>query len=576
MKRLVFKEILILSKVEKRARRIKLSPKANIVIGENDVGKSTLIKSIYHALGADTPKLGNSKWKLANPIYLLKFSVADVEYSILRDEKYFGLFDAEGKLIGKYVGITVEGGVSEAINPLLNFDVELESTDEVLKKLGPSYYFLPFYVDQDDGWSKSWASFVGLQGIKNYREKMLDYHLGIRPQSYYDAQKESFLLNEEREALENQKNSFIEVRDNFKKRKIEQMVDIDPVAFKAEIEELVLSYNQIQEKQQSQLSLVKKARNDKLSIENEIDILRKGVRELEADYKYCESPDTPDVIDCPTCGTEFKNSIKERFGILDDIDYCYALIDQRLKDLINIQEKIVAINNEYDLISKQVSSISEILNRKRSDVSFHEMVTAEGYKEILKSLGDDITLIDTKQVDLDSRIIDLKQNKLKLDVELKKQITIFYQGKMKEALNKLNVQVLSENDYGSIHKTIGANTLGSDLPRALLAQYISLLHTMYQYNKFVLCPLVIDSPLQQEQDPSNGTAIFNFIFSSSLPDQQLILGTISVNDKLGNNKIPEDCNVIILDTKFGLLLEHEYNDVLAEVMPMQNATLSTI
>src|SRR5260221_13112519 len=98
---------------------------------------------------------------------------------------------------------------------------------------------------------------------------------------------------------------------------------------------------------------------------------------------------------------------------------------------------------------------------------------------------------------------------------------------MKEFLGELNVHVLEASDYKTYSKLIKNNALGSDLPRSLLAQYIAFLHTMDKFNDFVVCPLVIDSPKQQEQDADNERAIFDFIFKRRLKAQQLILGTVS-------------------------------------------------
>ena len=61
MQRLIFKEIKILSRNEKRARIIKFHPKMNLIKGENHVGKSSLIKSIYYTLGA-APNVMHPKW----------------------------------------------------------------------------------------------------------------------------------------------------------------------------------------------------------------------------------------------------------------------------------------------------------------------------------------------------------------------------------------------------------------------------------------------------------------------------------------------------------------------------------
>ena len=83
-------------------------------------------------------------------------------------------------------------------------------------------------------------------------------------------------------------------------------MDIDPQAFRAEMEEAVDRYNAVYAEQQGVLVRLKDQRNQRNSIDTELDLLRHAIAELEADYVYAESPKTPDVIDCPTCGTEFK------------------------------------------------------------------------------------------------------------------------------------------------------------------------------------------------------------------------------------------------------------------------------
>src|ERR1035437_6329702 len=108
---LIFKEVSILSKVEKAARTQTFDPRLNLLTGENDVGKSTLIKSLYHTLGTDVPVLQNARWRTAKPIYCVRFEINGTDYTIVRDEKYFGAFDANNTLLGKFVGITGERGL---------------------------------------------------------------------------------------------------------------------------------------------------------------------------------------------------------------------------------------------------------------------------------------------------------------------------------------------------------------------------------------------------------------------------------------------------------------------------------
>ena len=150
-------------------------------------------------------------------------------------------------------------------------------------------------------------------------------------------------------------------------------------------------------------------RNDRHGLENEIIVLQRAIRELDGDYKLAEDPETPDPVACPTCGTEIANSIVERFGILDDIDYCYGLIDQRQKKLLDVAEQEKAVNSKYREVTAELSPIEELLNRKRKNVTFAEFVAAEGMKEVVGSLSDDIN-------DLAEREDDIRQSTRSLKV----------------------------------------------------------------------------------------------------------------------------------------------------------------
>lgn len=573
MQSLRFEEILILSKPEKKARRIQFSATKNVIVGQNDVGKSTLIKSLYNCLGADVPQLDNNRWKKATPIYRLKFSLNGKSYYVVRDERYFGFFDANKVLVGRYKGISGSNGVARAINPLLGFDIELEHKDGRLRSLGPAYYFLPFYIDQDEGWNTSWSSFSGLQAAKDYRKAMLEYHLGIRSQKYYDAQKKIFELNKTVAELSAEKSALITVRDNYRSKKATERVDLNAEDFKAEVEELVLTYNQNYTEQQSLLEQIKSQRNARIGLDNEIEVLEATIREIEGDYKFMESPSTPDVIGCPTCGTEFHNGIADRFGLLDDIDYCRNLVDQKKKDILDVTDKLRSLEDAYRTFEKKLSSVDAILSRERDEVTFREVVRSEGFKDIMQSISGDLKGLDDRHAALEGELEEAKKNN-RVDSDLKKKITTFYQAKMKESLNKLNVHVLSEADYKTPEKVIKANALGSDLPRSLLAQYVSYLHTMAKFNSFVLAPLVIDSPLQQEQDNPNSKAIFEFIFSAPLDEEQLILGTLPSAEVLDISKKESSTYVLELTEKYGLLNGAEYDDLLMELTPMHDATLA--
>jgi hypothetical protein len=570
---LVFKKLWIVSKLEKAARVVSFQPKTNILTGKNDVGKSTLIKSLYHSLGADAPQMDNTRWRRAKAFYCTQIALDGVSYFILRDGKHFGVFDANMVLLSKHSGISTEGGITDFLCAQLGFNIELEkSTNGKLGRAGPAFYFLPFYVDQDAGWTSSWDSFSGLRQFNSYRKHMIEFHLGIRTQRYYDAKKKSLESTDKKSALQKERNVLSTALATFQRRSVKTQVNLDPIAFKQELDHLVDAYNLQRARQQDSLTKVKDVRNERNGIDTDIAILRRSISELTADYEYVARLETPDVVGCPTCGTEFENSFQERFGLLDDVDYCQSILDQRQKDRVEISIKLDAAEREYKGVGQETHEMELLLNRKKSEVSLRDIVASEGNKEMISSLSKDISIQDRAIEEVQKAIDELKTI-LKLDSERKKSILEYYQSRMKEYLNSLNVFVLEERDYKEPTRVIKNNALGSDLPRALLAQYFALLHTMRAFGGTKVCPLVIDSPQQQEQDESNLNSIFRFIFSKSLEGQQLILATITTAS-VSDENLPQDANLITLSGEYSVLQKQQYRSAIDDIGQMHETLLS--
>lgn len=565
--------MMILSKSEKRAKRVQFSKSINLILGENDVGKSTLMKSLYHTLGADVPQINNSRWKNSRAIYCLRFSLHHKQFYILRDGKYFGLFDAQKNLIGASIGIGGNDGIGRPINNLLNFHIELQRADGANVSVNPAFYFLPYYIDQDEGWRTSWSSFSGLQMISKYKSHMIDYHLGIKSQRYYDALSKKRAFEAETLEDQNELKSLVRIKSRYKIEKREEILEIDPEKFKIEIEQLVQEYNRVYSLEQSHLRLVKDFRNRNIALQQEIDVLEASIKELNSDYKYLENPHTPDEIDCPTCGTEFNNSISERFGLLDDIDFSMDLIDQKKKSLIDSSSTLSKHEKEYSALALEVRGLNNLLKMKKETISLAEIIQSEAHKNAIKQIEESIESLENNISVLTKKIDGILPD-LEIDRKRTREINKFYSANMKASLDKLNVYVLDSKDYQTPHKLMKSNALGSDLPRSLLARYFSLLHTMAHFNTFIICPAVIDSPLQQEQDDNNSEAIFSFISNSLLPNQQLILGTLSNDNFLPEEMDETKANVIRLSEKYSLLQSEEFDSVLETIGQMHSLTLT--
>jgi len=176
-----FDELLLLSRSERAAKKVKFHPRATIIRGPNDTGKSSLIKSVLFTFGA-TPAEIDDRWKRAGVSSVVRFRIDDNSYALYRHGDCFSLFSGRGTLLGNFNSITTE--LAPRIAEIFHFGLTLEAQDGKTITATPAFLLLPFYIDQDGGWSNNWHSFERLQQFKNWRQDCVYYHTGIRPNEW--------------------------------------------------------------------------------------------------------------------------------------------------------------------------------------------------------------------------------------------------------------------------------------------------------------------------------------------------------------------------------------------------------
>lgn len=101
MRKLIFKELFLFASNEKKARKIIFSPGKTMItsssIDGTDRGKSVILKSLYHTMGADC--FFEDKWDDSSKTYILSFAINDIGYYIFRHNKLFKVFDANRNLL---------------------------------------------------------------------------------------------------------------------------------------------------------------------------------------------------------------------------------------------------------------------------------------------------------------------------------------------------------------------------------------------------------------------------------------------------------------------------------------------
>lgn len=559
MKKLYISEIQLLSQKEKKARKVQFDQRRTLIHGKNHTGKSSLIKSIYWAFGAEP--LFNQKFKNTNVSAFVKFEIDSTKYSILRDGKLFGFYDSDGNLLNKFTSITKELG--PFLGKLFDFQPLFQNTNSEFIIPPPAFLFLPYYIDQDSSWSKSWDSFKQLQQIKDYRTQSIYYHSGIRPNEYYSTKKEIQEFIQIIEETDKEQKITSKILSEVKEKLAQTNFNIDVDSFKAEIVELLTESQSLLEKEERLKNKLHDLYHLQSAFEAQINIVKQAILESNKDLKFA-SDDLPDIIGCPTCGAEYENSFAERFEIARDERRSKDLLLELKKDAQAVQSQIENEKSSLTSVTAEVSRINEILAEKKGDLKLKDIIDNAGKNQVK-------TIFSERHAELNEILITNAREKEKLEKKLKafeskerkSNILEYYNSRMTSFLKKLDIHSLTIDDYKSITTKIESKETGSSRPRALIAYYFTFFHLMKKYSSSTYCPLIIDSPNQQDQDIEHIDKIMSFINHNQPDDSQMILG---LAETYGEDF---DCKVIELTEKYSLLQKSEYDDVADEMIKKQ-------
>ena len=200
MNELYFKNILIADIQTHKAQFIEFKKGYNVITStENHVGKSSLLKSLYYTLGAEVGY--DSVWDKNSKLYKLTICVKEQNYTVVRFIKSFAIFKEDELIL---LTRNVSRDLSKKYEEIFGFSVYLPN--KITKKIEmapPAFTFMPYYIDQDTGWSGLYESFAQIdQYKKNDRIKSLYYHLNIYTRHSVELLAKRDLLKDEIEQIE--------------------------------------------------------------------------------------------------------------------------------------------------------------------------------------------------------------------------------------------------------------------------------------------------------------------------------------------------------------------------------------
>ncbi len=396
------------------------------------------------------------------------------------------------------------------------------SKEKTLKIPPPAYMFLPFYIDQDVGWSRAWNSFASLTHFSRWQQPVAEYHTGIKPNEYYIAKGEAEQFQEEMKPhLQRIEVLRSLLHDLEAKLKVAEFsIDID--AYREEVKELLVLCDGLKKSEEEVKDELVDLYNNKTVIESQIAIAKKALSAINLDYTYAAESLLEEHIECPSCGTEYSNTFAERLALAMDEERCSHLLQELNHDLEKLDDWIEKANKKYAGISKNAARAVELLNTRQGEVQLKDLIDSAGRKEVQHLLRRDIEDVQKEVGKAQVEIAARKAVMSRLaDKKRTKEITGIFHGYLRDYLSRLGVTAIEAESLGKIQSQPSAT--GSEQPSALLAYFFSILSVMEEVSLGSLCPIVVDTPNQQEQDPLNKERIYSFLRDFQPKKSQMVL-----------------------------------------------------
>lgn len=554
-----FKSILIADIVSHKARFQQFQKGLNVITSTNNhVGKSSLLKSLYHTLGANVKY--DSVWNVNNKLFVLDFCVDNIDYRIVRQIKSFAVFKGEELIL---VTSKVMSELAPLLEKIFHFGIYLDSKKDGRVTLAPPVFtFLPYYIDQDNGWSELYGSFQNQEQYKKHdRMKSLYYHLSIYTKSAVELMAQRDKLQEELDTLKTDATKLLDIIEALTDE-IQGIVPADDVAqFDKNIQ---ISKNKIR-------TLVKQIGEKRNRIQ-ELEIsLEQHEHQLQVITEYhtiaktAQSNQEIFTHSCPRCGYLYDDEIYNRVhaNYLNVSDsYVKTYIGQVI---ISIRDDLQKEKQQYITLTKKLNNLETAYSNKEDEFDLY--IRHRGISESVDKLNTRLGKNQKEQSDIRKALKDIAKE-LK-SFPSKKEVESKYIEFTR--LNIIKLGAWNAAYDGTIKLLSPIKAQGTLENKIILSQFVGLFQTMeYFKTQTIRLPFVVDSPRGKEASQESSKKILSMIAGiSMLP--QVILATIDFNDykdSLGDSA--KNATVITLQKHNRLLDEADYITHEAEIEQLLN------
>lgn len=549
MNKLIIEKIYIFSPTENKAKVIELSEGTNIITSSrhdgNKKGKSVVLKSIYHTLGADCKF--DDKWQDSNKIYIVKFKIDNKIYYMYRQSRMFKLTNEQFEMIFQTID---RKELAKELEKIFGFAVKLPNRQEdKLEITPPVYNYLLNYVDQDGMNCTKFASFNQLEQYSKYKDNVLYYHFGIFNEEYYNIIKELEKSNEKRKIFQEKK----DIIENMLKVTLSNLSNMD---YCKNIETLKIETEKYKEEYTDIIQNLNKVKNKIIKLKNDKEDLILTLNELKESQRKADK-EIKDIVNhtCPFCNSHVENNIEITIKKYNEKEDLYLIGSELEINLTKINSELEDKQKDYELLLTNLEEYEKKLNINTNEID--DILKYKGFNEMKEKFLVDLSDTKTELNQIDEEIREYNKKKKEYD-KLKKEINNEYFSLMHSDKVKFNLKEIEDSKIENIGKNYVVG--GSSKSIATIVWYMNLLKIKYKFNQdAVHFPLVFDSPQNTELDDIRKNGLIDYIFDNINNQSQLIISLLGYNSN-EYNVIPDKIINFDDNNTYELLNDREFKE----------------
>lgn len=556
-----FEKIYIFDVKEEEAYTLEFKKGVNIITSSDvdgtDRGKSVLLRSLYHALGADSHF--DKKWDEKNKIYILDFIVNNTMYSIYRSQNLFKIFDSNEELIFTTIH---RNELAEFLGKLFDFVIYLpDKNTKQLVIAPPAYSYLLNYLDQDQYDGTRFNSFKNLAQFSNFKTNVIYSHLGIYNKKYFELikNKEELEINikakkDEIDDLIKMKNRTIQILNGFSCPETTEALENELSIETKKYSELINEMNNVRNKL---VELRNQLEEQNIALAQMSKFERKQEKEIKTIMKSKI---------CPECHSVLNDTLTIRSKKYNQIDNVLNLKDTIKIENARIQENIIKFEKKYLDLVNNLDEHNKKIHKNQKEIN--DYTKFKGLNKIIDEINADL-ISNNATIDITTESLKPIKKEIKKINEIIKSIDEQYFQMIEKLKIKFNLNELEPENYEQLSRNFCAS--GSNKPLSTVIWYLTLNNLKHMfYSNGTTFPMIFDSPNNAETDQEKKHALVQYILDSSNQFNQTIISAIGF--KKEDYAIEPEIKIELLtNKKYSLLNKKVFKENYEILMRMNDA-----